>query len=83
MKEKIDNYLKTRGLLFFVIFICVNIIAVLPANNIIVDIFSHFRLQYLIFSFLFLVFIYIFILFKQKIYSLLFCLHCFYFFEFV
>ncbi len=78
MKEKIDNYLKTRGLLFFVIFICVNIIAVLPANNIIVDIFSHFRLQYLIFSF-----IYIFILFKQKIYSLLFCLHCFDFFEFV
>ena len=38
MKEKIDNYLKTRGLLFFVIFICVNIIAVLPVNNIIVDI---------------------------------------------
>ena len=78
MKEKIDNYLKTRGLLFFVIFICVNIIAVLPVNNIIVDIFSHFRLQYLIFSF-----IYIFILFKQKIYSLLFCMFCFDFFEFV
>ena len=38
MKDKIDNYLKTRGLLFFVIFICVNIIAVLPVNNIIVDI---------------------------------------------
>ena len=55
MKEKIDNYLRTRGLLFFVIFICVNYIAVLPVNNIIVDIFSHFRLQYLIFSFLFLV----------------------------
>lgn len=83
MKEKIDNYLKTRGLLFFVIFICVNIIAVLPVNNIIVDIFSHFRLQYLIFSFLFLVLFIYLILFKQKIYSLLFCMFCFDFFEFV
>ena len=62
MKEKIDNYLKTRGLLFFVIFICVNIIAVLPVNNIIVYIFSHLILKYFIFSFLFLVlFIYLFL----------------------
>ena len=77
MKEKIDNYLKTRGLLFFVIFICVNIIAVLPANNIIVDIFSHFRLQYLIFSFLFLVlFIYLFCLNKKYI---VYCFVCFVF----
>lgn len=68
MKEKIDNYLKTRGLLFFVIFICVNIIAVLPVNNIIVDIFSHFRLQYLIFSFLFLfLFVYLSCLSKKYI----------------
>ncbi len=68
MKEKIDNYLKTRGLLFFVIFICVNIIAVLTVNNIIVDIFSHFRLQYLIFSFLFLfLFVYLSCLSKKYI----------------
>lgn len=75
MKEKIDNYLRTRGLLFFVIFICVNFIAVLPVNNIIVDIFSHFRLQYLIFSFLFLVlFIYLSCLSKKYI---VYCIVCF------
>lgn len=74
MKNKIYNYLKTRGLLFFVIFICVNIIAVLPVNNIIVDIFSHFRLQYLIFSFLFLVlFIYLSCLSKKYI---VYCVIC-------
>ena len=75
MKEKVDNYLKTRGLLFFVIFICVNVIVVLPVNNIIVDIFSHFRLQYLIFSFLFLVlFIYLSCLSKKYI---VYCFVCF------
>ena len=55
IKQKADNYLKTRGLIFFLILICINIIALLPITNIYVDILSHFKLQYIIIELVFLV----------------------------
>lgn len=48
MKHKIDNYLKTRSLCVFIVFIFINILANLPYINLYADIFSHFKLQYII-----------------------------------
>ncbi len=48
MKNKIDNYLKTRGLLAFIIFVFINIAGLLPFENIYIDIFSHFKFQFVL-----------------------------------
>ena len=53
MRLKIDNYLQTRGILFFIIFIFLNILALLPFENVYIDIFSHFKFQYILFEILF------------------------------
>ena len=54
MKSKIDNYLKTRGLFFFIVFIFFNIAGLLPLENIAIDIFSHFKFQYILINIFFL-----------------------------
>ena len=53
MRLKIDNYLQTRGILFFIIFVFLNILALLPFENVYIDIFSHFKFQYILFEILF------------------------------
>jgi len=64
-KEKFNNYLKTRGIFFFIIFIAINLIAYLNIINLFVDIFSHFRLQYLFISTVFFV-IFIYLSFQNR-----------------
>ncbi len=65
MKHKIDNYLKTRSLCVFIVFIFINILANLPYINLYADIFSHFKLQYIIVNILFFV-IFIYLSFNNK-----------------
>ena len=48
MKNKIDNYLKTRGLFLFFFFLFINIAGLLPFENIYIDIFSHFKFQFVL-----------------------------------
>lgn len=64
-KVKLDNYLKTRGLFFFVIFLTINILAYLNIINLFIDIISHFRLQYLLISIIFFI-IFIYVTFSDK-----------------
>ena len=75
MKNKFDNYLKTRGLFLFIIFSIINIINFLPIDNFLVDIFSHFKFQYFLFGFLFSVlFIYLITLSKKYIIPCIICI---------
>ena len=65
MKSKIDNYLKTRGLFFFIVFIFFNIAGLLPLENIAIDIFSHFKFQYILINIFFL-FLFVYLSFQNR-----------------
>lgn len=75
-ENKIKNYLKTRGLIFFTIFVIINILAYLNISNLFIDICSHFRLQYLLTSIIFLV-IFIYVGARDKKFIILICLTIF------
>ena len=78
IKQKADNYLKTRGLIFFLILICINIIALLPITNIYVDILSHFKLQYIIIELVFLV-LFVYLSIQNKKFVIFFIVSLMYF----
>ncbi len=63
--QKVNNYMTKRMVLLFIIFSLINLIAVIPAENLITDIFSHFLLQFFVINILFAV-LFIFFSFKNK-----------------